>query len=62
MKRYQEILTEEVFIIDAIVYVDPTTYKIKDQDNGPIKGTFMSKNFIVEPKTYRIVKWEGHRV
>ena len=45
MKRYQEILTGEVFIIDAIVYVDPTTYKIKDQDNGPIKRTFTSKSF-----------------
>ena len=36
MKRYQEIWTAEVFIIDAIVYGNPTTYKIKDHDNEPI--------------------------
>ena len=29
MKRYQEIWTEEVFIIDAIVFGNPTTYKIE---------------------------------
>ena len=29
-----------MLIIDAIVYGNPTTYKIKDQDNEPIKGTF----------------------
>ena len=29
-----------MFIIDAIVYGNPTTYEIKDQDNEPIKGTF----------------------
>ena len=40
MKRYQETWTEEVFIIDAIVHGNPTTYKIKDQDNEPRKGTF----------------------
>ena len=40
MNRYQEILTEEVFIIDAIFYANPATYKTKDQDNGSIKGTF----------------------
>ena len=30
MKKYQEILTEEVFIIHTIIYGNPTTYKIKD--------------------------------
>ena len=39
MKRYQEIWTQEVFIIDAIVYGNPTIYKIKNRDNEPIKGT-----------------------
>ena len=29
MKRYQEIWTQEVFIIDAIVYGNPTIYKTK---------------------------------
>ena len=58
IKRYQEIWTEEVIIIDAIVYGNPTTYKIKNQDNEPIKGTFYEKELqlIVEPKTYRIEK------
>ena len=58
MKRYQEIWTEEVFIIDAIVYGNPTSYKIKDQDNEPIKRTFYEQEFqlIVEPKMYRIEK------
>ena len=40
MNRYREILTEEVFIIDAIFYANLATYKTKDQDNGSIKGTF----------------------
>ena len=58
MKRYQEIWTAEVFIIDAIVYGNPTTYKIKDYDNEPIKKTFYEQElqFIVESKTYRIEK------
>ena len=58
IKRYQEIWTEEVIIIDAIVYGNPTTYKIKNQDNEPIKGTFYEQELqlIVEPKTYRIEK------
>ena len=52
MKRYQEIWTEEVFIIDAIVvYGNPTIYKIKDQDNEPIKETFYEQEhrLILEP-------------
>ena len=40
MKRYQEIWIEEVFIVDSIVYGNPTTCKMKDQDNEPIQGTF----------------------
>ena len=39
MKRYQEIWTQEVFVIDAVVYGNPTIYKIKNRDNEPIKGT-----------------------
>ena len=31
MKRYSEIWTGEVFVIEAIVYGNPTTYKINDQ-------------------------------
>ena len=57
-KRYQEISTEEVFIIDAIVYGNPTTYKIKDQDNEPMKGTFYEQELqlVVQPKKYRVEK------
>ena len=58
MKRYQEIWTEVVFIIDSISCGNPTTYKIKDQYDEPIKGTFYKQELqlIVKPKTYRIVK------
>ena len=35
MNRCQQIWTEEVFIINAITYGNPSTYKIKDQDNEP---------------------------
>ena len=69
IKRYQEIWTEELFIIDAFVYGNTTTYKTKDQDNIPIKGTFYEQELqlIVEPKRYRIEKLiqkkkEGNRV
>ena len=58
MKRHQMIWTEEVFVIDAIVYSNSTSYKIKYQDNEPIKGIFYEHELqlIVEPKTYRIEK------
>ena len=45
MKRHQEIWTEEVLVIDAIVYGNPAAYKINDQDNELMKGHFMSKRF-----------------
>ena len=48
MKRYQEIWTEEVFIIDAIVYGNPTTYKIKDQDKFQTFKRAIESNFIWE--------------
>ena len=52
MKRYQEIWTEVVFIIDPISCGNPTTYKIKDQYDEPIKGTFYKQELqlIVEPR------------
>ena len=58
MKRYQEIWTEEVLIIDSMFYDNPTTCKIKYQDNEPIKGILYEQELqlIVEPKTYRIEK------
>ena len=57
-KRYQEISTEEVFIIDTIVYGNPTTYKIRDKDNEPMKETFYEQQLqlIVQPKKYRVEK------
>ena len=47
-----------MFIIDAIVYGIPNTYKIKYHDNGPIKETFYEQELqlIEEPKTYHIEK------
>lgn len=56
MKICQGIQTEEVFIIDAIVYGNLTTYEIKDQDNEPILGAFYEQELqlIVEPKMYHI--------
>ena len=50
--------TEEVFIIDAIVNGNPTTYKIEDHDNEPIKGIFYEQELqlMVKPKTHRIDK------
>ena len=46
MNRYQEIWTNELFIIEAIVYGNPTTHKIKYQDNEPTKGaTYQQKSF-----------------
>ena len=69
MKRYQVIWTEEVLITEAIVYGNPTTYKIKYQDNEPIKATFYEQGLqlIVEHNTYRFEKVirkkkEGDRV
>ena len=52
MKICQGIQTEEVFIIDTIVYGNLTTYEIKDQD----KGAFYEQELqlIVEPKMYHI--------
>ena len=48
MKRYQEIWTKEVFIIDAIVYGNPTAYKIKDQDKFQTFKRAIESNFIWE--------------
>ena len=58
MKRHQMIWTKEVFVIDAIVYSNSTSYKIKYQDNEPIKGIFYGHELqlIVERKMYRIEK------
>ena len=58
-----------MIITDAINYGNPTTYKIIDQDNKPMKGVFYEQELqlIVEAKTYRIdkeirKKKEGNRL
>ena len=55
-KRYQEIWTEEVFIVTHYVYGNPTVYKISDQAGEEIKGTFYYEELqkVVEPDAYRI--------
>ena len=58
-----------MIITDAINYGNPTTYKIIDQDNKPMKGAFYEQELqlIVEAETYRIdkeirKKKEGNRL
>ena len=57
-KRYQEIWIEEIFIIAHKVEGNPTVYKITDQADEPIKGTFYYEELqkIFEPSAYRIEK------
>ena len=55
-KRYEEIWTEEIFIITHKIVGKPTVYKLKDQANESIKGTFYFDELqkVSEPSTYRI--------
>ena len=55
-KRYEEIWTEEIFIISHKIVGKPTVYKLKDQGNESIKGTFYFDELqkVSEPSTYRI--------
>ena len=55
-KRYQEIWTEEIFIITHYVEGNPTVYKLEDQGGEPIKGTFYYEELqkVIEPSAYRI--------
>jgi len=39
-KGYTPNWTEEVFVVDEIQWTSPITYKIKDLNGEPIKGTF----------------------
>ena len=39
-KGYTPNWTEEVFVVDEIQWTSPITYKIRDVNGEPIKGTF----------------------
>lgn len=57
-KRYEEVWTEEIFIVSHCVAGNPTVYKLKDQNNEPIKGVFYYEELqkVFEPSAYRIEK------
>jgi len=72
-KGYTPNWTEEVFIIDEIQRTNPITYKIKDLNGEPIKGTFYREELQkTDQEVYRIekvirktkdkalVKWKGY--
>ena len=48
-----------MFIIDAIVYGNPNTYKIKDQDNGLIKKDILRARASVDCKIQGESHWES---
>ena len=65
--------TEEVFIVDEIQRTNPITYKIRDQNGDPIKGTFHREELqktdqtvyrvekvIRKTKDKTLVKWKGY--
>ena len=58
MKGYLENWTDEVFIIQEKVKSFPVTYRIKDMQNKPIKGSFYEKElqFIKKPSLWRVEK------
>ena len=57
-KRYEEIWTEEIFIVTHKIFGNPMLYKLKDQHGEAIKGTFYGEELqkVIEPSTYRIEK------
>ena len=72
-KGYTPNWTEEVFIIDETQWINPITYKIKDLNGEPIKGTFYREElqktdqevyriekFIRKTKDKALVKWKGY--
>ena len=65
--------TEEVFIVDELKWTNPITYKIRDLNGDPNKGTFyLAELQKTDQNIYRIekvirktrdkalVKWEGY--
>ena len=57
-KRYEELWTEEIFIITNVINGNPTVYKLKDLANESLKGTFYSHELqkVIDSGTYRIEK------
>lgn len=56
-KRYQEVWTEEIFIVTHLVnIINFTVYKLEDQSGEAIKGTFYYEELqkVIEPDAYRI--------
>jgi len=55
-KRYEEVWTEEIFLVTHRVAGHPTVYKLSDQAGESIKGTFYYEELqkVSEPATYRI--------
>lgn len=55
-KRYEEIWTEEIFTVTHKIEGNPMVYKIKDQADESIKGTFYHEELqkVFEPVAYRI--------
>ena len=47
--------TEEVFTIASIQYIDPPTYKIKDDSSEEIQGTFYEQE--LQKTSKKIVKF-----
>ena len=72
-KGYTPNWTEEVFIIDETQWTNPITYKIRDLNGEPIKGTFYQEELqktdqeiyriekvIRKTKDKALVKWKGY--
>ena len=74
-KGYTPNWTEEIFIINKIKYANPITYKIKDLNNGEIKGSFYEPELLKakqdvfriekvirkdKKKRQALVKWKGY--
>lgn len=57
-KRYDQIWTEEIFIVTHVLNTQPKVYKLKDQADEPLKGTFYFEELqkVCEPQAYRIEK------
>ena len=65
--------SEEVFTVNAVHYIEPITYKIKDLDGEEIKGSFYTEELqkthqdtfcierVLETKGNKmLVKWKGY--
>ena len=57
-KAYDQGWTEEIFVIKNVLFTFPVMYKLKDQSNEDIKGSFYFEELqkVSEPQAYRIEK------